>query len=64
MEEIILKQRDFKEKLVGLVNQIELPAFLISPVVKELLEQLTILEEQEYLKALENKKEKIENEED
>ncbi len=63
MEEIIIKEREFKEKLVKVINESQLPAFIIKPLIKELFEQVSILEQQQYEQACANKdkKEKEEN---
>ena len=58
MEELILKERDFKEKLVDLVNKSELPAFVLKPIIKELYDQLIILEQQQYEQIQKQKEEK------
>lgn len=60
METIILKHREFKEKLVKLINDIGLPAFMLKPTINELLEQLNQLEEAQYNEALEMQKAKDE----
>ena len=65
MEELILKEREFKEKIIEVINNSNLPAFIIKPVLKDLFEQVNTLEQQQYEKALEikekqNKKEKLE----
>ncbi|MCI9063287.1 MAG: hypothetical protein HFJ17_01605 [Clostridia bacterium] len=48
MEEVIIKDREFKEKLAQLINESGLPAFILKPSVKEVYEQLNILEQQQY----------------
>lgn len=48
MEELILKQIEFKEKLVELLNTCGLPAFVLKPIIKDVYEQLNILEQQQY----------------
>ena len=58
MEEIILKEREFKEKIVEIINNSNLPAFIIKPTLKELLGQVELLEQQQYQEALEQKEEK------
>lgn len=60
MEEIILKEREFKEKLIQVVNSSELPAFIIKSDLKEMYEQVTLLEQQQYEQAKKNKKNKEE----
>lgn len=54
MEELILKEREFKENIVQVVNNSKLPAFIIKPILKDLFEQVNVLEEQQYRKAAEN----------
>lgn len=62
MDKIILRHRKFKEDLVNLINEAELPAFMLKPIMTELLEQLNQLEETQYQQALElQKQEKQEN---
>lgn len=63
MEELILKEREFKEKLVELVNNSQLPALVLKPIFKEILEQLNIIEETQYNQAKELKSKNEEKEE-
>lgn len=58
MEEIILKKREFEENLVKLINDSNLPAFILKPVIKDLFEQLNVLEQQQLEQAQKNKEEK------
>ena len=58
MEEIILKKREFQENLVNLINESNLPAFVLKSVVKDLLEQLNILEQRQFEQAQKIKQEK------
>lgn len=55
MEEVILKKREFDEKMVQLINESGLPAFILKPTFKELYEQLNVLEQQQYQEALASK---------
>lgn len=57
MEEIILRKKEFEEKIVNLINEANLPAFIIKPIIKDLFEQLNVLEQQQFEQALKNKKE-------
>lgn len=63
MDELIIKEREFKENLVKLINESGLPMFMIKPTLKEMFEQVSILEQQQYEQACANKdkKEKEEN---
>ena len=63
MEQIILKEREIKENLVGIINSSGMPAFILKNIVKELYDQLNIIEQQQYEEALKNK-EKTEEEND
>ena len=58
MEELILKVKEFKEKMVEVVNNSKLPAFILKTILEELLQQIEILEQQEYQEALKLKEEK------
>lgn len=58
MEEIILKKKEFEEKLVELINKSELPAFILKPIIKDLFEQLNMLEQQQLEQAQKIKEEK------
>lgn len=55
MEELIIKERETREKLVELVNNSQLPAILLKPMFKDMLEQLNIIEETQYNQAKELK---------
>lgn len=55
MNEIILKERELKENLVKVINDSELPAIIVKPVLKNFLEKINILEQQQYENALNNK---------
>ena len=59
MEELILKEREFKEKIIELINSYNLPAILIKPVIKEVLEQLTIIEQSQYQAAKKSKNDEV-----
>lgn len=55
MDELILKEREFKENIVQMINTSGMPAFILKPIIKELYEQLNLLEQQQYEEALKNK---------
>lgn len=57
MEEIILMKKEFEEKLVKLINESNLPAFILKPIIKDLFEQLNVVEQQQLEQAQKNKKE-------
>ena len=62
MEEVIVKNMEFKQKLAGLINESGLPAFILKPTFKEIFEQLNVLEQQQYQEALASKKEESKEE--
>ena len=56
MEELIIKEKEFREKIAELINNSDIPAIMIKPIVKELYEQLNILEIQQYNNAIDKQK--------
>ena len=62
MDELILKEREYRDKLTQISNEIGLPAFIMKAVVKDLFEQLNNLEQQQYQQALAIKEEKEQKE--
>lgn len=57
---ITLAQREFKDKIVQAINDSGLPAFIISPVLRQALDKVEEIEEQQYLadkKAYEEREE-------
>lgn len=64
MEEIIIKEKEVREKIINIINSSELPAFILKPIIKDLYEQLNNIEEQQYQQAIQSKinKEKKEKE--
>lgn len=62
MEEVILLKREFEENLVKLINDSKLPAFILKPIIKDLLEQLNLLEQQQFEQAQKIKDEKSKEE--
>lgn len=66
MDELILREKEYRDKLTQISNEIGLPAFIMKAVVKDLYEQLNNLEQQQYQEALaikEQKEKEAENEE-
>lgn len=55
MDELIIKEREFKEKLVQVINESGLPAFTIKHILKEMVEQVSVLEQQQYEIACANR---------
>ena len=63
MEEVILMKKEFEENLVELINESKLPAFILKPIIKDLLEQLNLLEQRQLEQAQKIKEEKSKEEE-
>ena len=61
MDEIILNERKAREDIVKIINESGLPAFILKPIFKEILEQINIMVEEQYNQALQNKEEKGED---
>ena len=57
MEDIIIKQVELKKDIEEIINKAQLPAFVLVPIVKDLLAQLSIAEVQQYNQALKTKEE-------
>lgn len=55
MDELILKEREFKENIVQMINTSGMPAFIVKPIIRELFEQLNLLEQKQYEDACINK---------
>lgn len=55
MEEFILKQKEFKDGLVMLINNSNLPMCTVRPILVDILNQVSMFEEQEYQNAVKNK---------
>ena len=64
MDDIILKEAEYREQIAKLTNEIGLPALILKPVIKELYEQLNMLENQQYKDALNRETNKAEGEEE
>lgn len=58
MEELIINERKFREDFANLINNAKLPAIIIKPIIKDMFEQLTIQEQQQYELAIKNMEKK------
>jgi len=52
MNDLILKEAEYKEQIIKMTNEIGLPAFIIKPIIKDLYEQLVTIEKEQYQEAL------------
>ena len=55
MDEIIINERKMRENIVKIINESGLPAFILKPIFKEILEQINIMVEEQYNQAVLNK---------
>lgn len=54
MDELILKERETKESIVQIINTSGLPAMVIKPMLQDILKQVELAEQSEYLIACQN----------
>lgn len=52
MEELILKERKIREDIVNAINDANLPAFILKPIIKELYDEIIALDNEQYAEAL------------
>ena len=55
MDEIVLEERKLRESLASILNEIKLPAVIKKYALREMLNQLDIIEQKEFEQALESK---------
>lgn len=63
MEELIIKEREFRMGLVNLVNNSNLPAFIMKSTLKEILQEVTEIANRDYETAIAQMQEKEKEEE-
>ena len=56
MNELILKELELRKKIEQDINNSGLPAIILEPVVKDLLNQILILKQKQYAQAEEARK--------
>lgn len=64
MGELIIRERELRVQLAKLINDMKLPAIIIKPIIKELLEQLDTLEQKQYEEAKKEEEEKQKEEQE
>ena len=64
MNELILNERKFKEEIINIVNNSNLPAFIIKPFLQDLLRQIDTLEQKQYEEAKKAEEEKQKKEQE
>lgn len=53
---LILKVKETENKIIGIINESHIPAFIIKPLIEKIYNQLVNLEQQEYQIAIQNEK--------
>lgn len=56
MNELILKELELRKKIEQDINNSGLPAIILEPVVKDLLNQVLVLKQKQYAQAQETRK--------
>lgn len=51
MEEVILKERETREKIAEVLNNSKIPAMCLKTILKDFLEVTEVLEQQQYQQA-------------
>lgn len=63
MEELIIKEKETKEELVKLLQNSQLPAFILKPMIADIYSQLNNEYERQYNQAKQNQEQKKEKKE-
>lgn len=53
---LILKVKEMENRIVATINNAGIPAFIVRPILENILNQISKLEQQEYNVALEERK--------
>lgn len=63
MEDLILKEKELRKNISEAINNANLPAIIIKPILKDFFEQVSLLEQQQYEQAVKSKEksEELEN---
>lgn len=51
MDELILKKREIENKIIEILENSQLPAFILKSIMQDFQNQLSMLEEQQYQEA-------------
>lgn len=53
-KDLIIKERELREKIAEMINTSGLPAFVLKPIMQDFFNQLNVLEERQYQEAIGN----------
>ena len=58
MDEILIQEQEVRKKIVDLLNDCGLPAIVVEPILKDVLQEVVLIKQQQYANALKNIEEK------
>lgn len=63
MDELLIREQELRKNIADLLNSCGLPAFVVESVLKDVLQEVTLIKKQQYEEALKNveKKKKEKN---
>lgn len=64
MEELIIKERETRGKMAGIINESNLPAFILLGIAKDLIKELEQEEQRQYNVAYATMQKKIKEEQE
>ena len=63
MDEILVQEQEVRKKIAELINEANLPATMVEAILKDVLQEIVIIKQQQYANALKNIEEKKKKEE-
>lgn len=58
MDEILVQEQELRKKIADLLNEANLPAIVVEPILKDVLQEVVLIKQQQYANALKNIEEK------
>ncbi len=58
MDEILVQEQEVRKKIAELINEANLPATMVEAILKDVLQEIVIIKQQQYANALKNIEEK------
>ena len=58
MDEILVQEQELRKKIADLLNEANLPAIVVEPILKDVLQEVILIKQQQYAQALKNIEEK------
>ena len=63
MDEILVQEQEVRKKIAELINEANLPATMVEAILKDVLQEVVVIKQQQYANALKNIEEKKKKEE-